>query len=324
MIKNALLISIFVVLSGCSESITPLPKLDMDLSATTVSGISSGGYMAHQYHIAYSDQVVGAGLFASGPYGCSEGDLEIALANCVDSREGPDAEKLADTLRKSAAEGMIAALENLKADKVWIFHGSNDTRVSKAVTRAQEKFYQLLQLTPKTEYSVPSGHGFPTQSYGVDCDTTKSPHINQCDYDAAGELLNYFYSDLKSRSPIKGKILAFDQAVFLPEEQENTLADLGYLFVPQSCLSGEKCRLHIAFHGCSQNQKTVGMAFIENAGYNAWAEANNIVVLYPQAKGSYLPLNPKACWDWWGYSGANFQYRNGTQLKHINRIVRSL
>ena len=40
--------------------------------------------------------------------------------------------------------------------------------------------------------------------------------------------------------------------------------------------------------------------FSRNAGYIAIAEANNIIVLFPQVVNS--TLNPKGCWDWWGYT----------------------
>lgn len=56
------------------------------------------------------------------------------------------------------------------------------------------------------------------------------------------------------------------------------------------------CALHVAFHGCEQTLGDIGSDFVENAGYNSWAEANNIIILYPQAKDN--PLNPKGCWDW--------------------------
>ena len=39
---------------------------------TSVSGISSGAYMAGQFEIAHSRDVVGAAIIAGGPYGCSE------------------------------------------------------------------------------------------------------------------------------------------------------------------------------------------------------------------------------------------------------------
>jgi hypothetical protein len=32
-----------------------------------------------------------------------------------------------------------------------------------------------------------------------------------------------------------------------------------------------------------------------------------MVLLYPQATTSGLiPYNPKGCWDWWGYTGADY------------------
>jgi hypothetical protein len=37
----------------------------------TVSGLSSGGFFAHQFHIAYSELVAGAGIVAGGPTGAS-------------------------------------------------------------------------------------------------------------------------------------------------------------------------------------------------------------------------------------------------------------
>ena len=37
-----------------------------------------------------------------------------------------------------------------------------------------------------------------------------------------------------------------------------------------------------------------------------WADANRVVVLYPQAAAAVAPpltpLNPQGCWDWWGYN----------------------
>jgi hypothetical protein len=37
-----------------------------------VSGLSSGAFFAHQFHIAFSKLVSGAGIVAGGPYGCVE------------------------------------------------------------------------------------------------------------------------------------------------------------------------------------------------------------------------------------------------------------
>jgi poly(3-hydroxybutyrate) depolymerase len=37
----------------------------------SVSGISSGAFMANQLHIAHSADVMGAAMIAGGPYGCA-------------------------------------------------------------------------------------------------------------------------------------------------------------------------------------------------------------------------------------------------------------
>src|SRR3954447_16166975 len=53
-----------------SQKLQPIPNLDR--SAITVSGLSSGGFMAHQFHIAFSKLVTGAGIIAGGPFRCVE------------------------------------------------------------------------------------------------------------------------------------------------------------------------------------------------------------------------------------------------------------
>ena len=54
------------------------------------------------------------------------------------------------------------------------------------------------------------------------------------------------------------------------------------------------------FYACFRH--AVNDRFVRQAGYNEVAELNNIVILYPQAISTVLPLNPQGCWDWWGYT----------------------
>ena len=49
-----------------------LPKLGADLAATSVSGLSSGAYMAGQIQVAHAKDIVGAGIVAGGPFACAE------------------------------------------------------------------------------------------------------------------------------------------------------------------------------------------------------------------------------------------------------------
>lgn len=43
----------------------------------SVSGVSSGAYMAVQLHVAYSETFMGVGSIAGGPYFCAENMTDI-------------------------------------------------------------------------------------------------------------------------------------------------------------------------------------------------------------------------------------------------------
>ena len=54
----------------------------VDAAQISVSGISSGGFMAHQFHVAHSQQIMGAGIVAGGPYYCARGSMLDAVTRC--------------------------------------------------------------------------------------------------------------------------------------------------------------------------------------------------------------------------------------------------
>ena len=125
---------------------------------------------------------------------------------------------------------------------------------------------------------------------------------------------------------------AFDQRPFVAGRAvDASLASEAYVFVPANCRNGG-CRIHVAFHGCRQNAGDIGRRFVDGAGYNGWAASNRIVVLYPQtvrryglAVGSWRwLLNPKGCWDWWGYTGENYHTRDGAQMRAVRAMIEAL
>src|SRR4051794_18564381 len=69
--------------------------------------------------------------------------------------------------------------------------------------------------------------------------------------------------------------------------------------------------------------------FFRDAGYNAFADANHVVVLYPQATSwrrltdpSGLIANPEGCWDWWGYAGDDAYFtRDGKQMRAVRAMI---
>ena len=105
------------------------------------------------------------------------------------------------------------------------------------------------------------------------------------------------------------------------------MGDTGYVFVPRDCADGAPCRVHIVLHGCLQDAGEIDRRFINEAGYNAWADTNRLIVLYPQTAVSwYLPYNPLACWDLWGYADQNDSYvtKAGSQIRTIKAMLDAL
>ena len=310
------------------KSTVPVPALSLDVSNVTVSGLSSGGYMATQFHLAHSSWVKGVGVLAAGPYFCAKGDITTALAQCVNKVEGNiDLSALSQTALQYESAGKIDSLSHLKNAKVWLFHGTQDTRVIAEVSNLLHQQYTSWTDTSNIKYinDKPMAHVFPTVSTGVNCMKAESPFIGNCDYDAAGDMLNHLIDGLKvPDKALSGKLHTIDQQK-IAGSNAKTLASEGFVYVPESCAKGQACRAHISFHGCNQYADAVGDAYTTQTGINEWADDNNIVVLYPQTKKSlFMPLNPQGCWDWWGYSSSDYANKEGAQIKAVTQILQSL
>jgi len=325
-----LMLVLVAALSLTASSCTgePAPELKLDPASLTVSGFSSGGYMAVQYHVAHSRSVAGAGIIAAGPWYCAEASLARALGSCMQGDPAPDAAALAAAARDAARNGAIDDVAGLATDKVWVFHGSRDAVVTRPVTDALVGFYRafLPEGSIRYETGVPAAHGFPTLDEGIACGTTSEPWLNDCDYDAAGTLLQQLYGPLEPRGKaMDGNLRVLEQARYAPGGTLPSMEALGYVYVPTRCARGAACRIHVAFHGCRQGTSFVGKAFVRKAGYNEWAETNDIVVLYPQAASSLvMPLNPQGCWDYWGYTGPGYATRNGAQVATVEKMLKAL
>ena len=169
-----------------------------------------------------------------------------------------------------------------------------------------------------------AGHAFLTTHTGTACGVSAAPYVNDCDFDQAGAILNWLYPNLATPAEKPaGKFIRFDQSQFT----EGGAADLskeGVVYVPPSCSTKGKCRLHIVFHGCEQNIDSVGMTFVEGSGFARWADTNRFVDFgkFPQVSASVL--NPKGCWDWWGYTGNNYLTKDAPQTVAIWRMVERL
>jgi hypothetical protein len=172
-------------------------------------------------------------------------------------------------------------------------------------------------------HDIAAGHAFITEDEGSACGITESPFINDCDYDQAGAILQHIDGTLDPpAASLTGRLIEFDQAEFLPDPLTHGMGQSGFAYVPASCAGGEPCRVHVAFHGCKQTADQIGDLFLTGTGYNRWADANHLIILYPQAHET--PSNPNACWDWWGYDDPAYLTRSGRQMAAVRAMLARL
>lgn len=321
------------LLASTAYAADKLPSFKGDIHQTSVSGLSSGAFMAAQLQVAYSASIIGAGIVAGGPYYCAAG-LISNTAICMGQVPfvSPNPALMVTAAQGFAALGQIDSLDSLKDDKIYIFSGTDDSVVKQSAVDATASFFAYAGV-PKENLlyvkTIPAGHAFITPAFGNDCSANAGPYISHCikdgtGYDQAGAILQHIYGTLKApATTLSGKIVEFDQRAFAPST--SSMADTGFVYVPKSCADGAACKVHVTIHGCVQSAAEVGDDVYNDTGYNRWADSNDIIVLYPQVnKSALIPFNPQGCWDWWGYTGPSYALKSGVQMQAIWSMVQTL
>ncbi len=312
--------AVLSTVSYAASAVVNLPQLNLDKSQTTVSGLSSGGFMAVQLHVAYSATFKkGAGIVAGGPFYCAEGSITNATGRCMASPAGIPTSSLVTTTNNWASQGIIDPVINLQSSKVYLFSGSIDSTVTPGVMDALKTYYNSFVPTANVVYKkdLAAEHAMITDDYGNTCSTKASPYINDCNFDLAGAMLGQLYGNLTARNNgtlPAGNFVEFNQGQFITN---HGMATTGWAYIPQACTSGTQCRLHVVLHGCKQNVATVQQQYVRNTGYNRWADSNNMVMLYPQTSTAAT----NSCWDWWGYDSADYAKKSGPQMAAIKAMV---
>lgn len=319
-----------------------LPAYQVDLSQTSVSGLSSGAFMATQFHVAFSSNMVGAGIIAGGPFYCAGSVpgvpfVETAMTLCMWPILGsaPNAGLLVEQAKRFALFGDVDSLDHLKKSKVYLFSGTADITVATKVVDQTAAFYKMAGVPERNiRYvnNVEAGHSIITDNVNSNaCEVTKSPYINNCHFIQSHDILRHIYGNLNPPSKqLAGKLLKFNQKEFVLS-YFSSMSDEAYLYVPKSCET-DTCKVHVVFHGCGQGASRIGDLFYTTTGYNELADTNNIIVLYPQAErsnGLFSPYNPKGCWDFWGYSRLSFLLpdfytKQATQMAAVKAMLSQL
>ena len=340
-----------------SLSAETLGGYNVDISQSSVSGLSAGAYMADQFFVAFSKDMLGVGIFAGGPYGCSDGDLNTALWRCMNPLPSYriDDSVLQQLYAKAvdyANQGEIDGLDHLRTKKVYAFSGTHDTTVKQEVTDWVDDWYKraglpVANILYKSDIDAP--HALPTLDYGNSCLTPGNPWINDCDYDGAGQALTHILGPMNPPRPtteLSGRFIKFYQNEFFEpgnltsQELKNrySMNEFGFAYVPKVCSDGQPCRIHVAFHGCKQvynrnpdasdfspddASNPFGLQYVKYAGYNEWADTNNLIILYPQAQ-KVQAMNPRGCYDWWGYipgTAETYATKQGPQMKAVYAMM---
>lgn len=220
-----------------------------------------------------------------------------AEKKCMSTTLGsPEIVKLGQLTWDDFALGLVDNPRNLYDDKVYIFSGRLDSVVNPTVVHSLQSYYEYFVKSANiiADYNIDAEHCLPTLDYGLSCGTLGSPYIGKCNFDGAGMALRVLYGDhLVEGQAVPSNLMAFDQTGFIPSSPGGTsLGNDGYIYVPTSCAQGQVCHLHISFHGCNQCISQIGNMYADKTGFNRWAEANNIIVLYPYVEPNTVPYNP--------------------------------
>lgn len=150
-----------------------------DPARTSISGLSSGAFMAVQYSLAFPGSTLGVDVVAGAPYNCASVNAG-GIATCLQGVPLPAASHNAAV--DFGAVGQIDPVENLAKEHVYLFSGTDDP-VVKDVEIAHRIHHGLLDHVTATNLlyvnNVAAGHAFISANAGNLWATTASPYVKE-------------------------------------------------------------------------------------------------------------------------------------------------
>ena len=296
---------------SAAQDIENLSSYNIDKTQTTISGFSSGAMLSMQMHVAMSKDIKGAGMFAPYPYGCTQG-LGSLIEQCSNGTL-IDLDVLEAQAEELEDEDRIDSLENIQNSKVYVQGSASDDVIFLEASQKTAELYERFGADIKTEFALDTGHMLPT--------------VDAINYNGAQIVLEHLLGDLKDGVDAKAENFHYiDQSDFFADG--TSMDDIAVVYVPSTCAAGDGCILHIHLHPCGGGIQWQGTTYFTTSGFNEVAEANNIIVLYPQVV-SQSPENPLACYDMWGYNSdsdepLNYITKEGKQIKGIWKMVKRI
>ena len=237
----------------------------------------------------------------------------------------------------ASALGTIDNLRHLVDSPVWVFHGRADTTVKKPASDAGVQWYRHFGADVRYNNNTLANHAWVSPLGANQCAVSASPYTANCESDPQRAMLTHLLRrpvQAPNRAGLTGRLTPFSQERFtrakwgLPAYMLS-MDDTGYVYAPPQCATGEvTCDVMVVLHGCEQAASIIGLDLVQQANINEYADSNNFIVLYPQtiALSLGVVLNPKACWDWWGYLAGDAMYavHGSYQMEVLMAIIASL
>lgn len=291
----------------------------------------------------------GEGLLWDHCKGCSA----LSLLQLTEHPDLVQMDTLFDYAKETAAKGLIDGTGNLSSTRAFVYRGTKDECYTHNVMEKTTSWFRTFSSDPaelvKFVDTIPSQHAMPTLVSGTPCGKKPSfeekyapgvlSDLEACGFDGPGECLKHIYGQDLTPPPAAdaidwSRIFEFDQLPFGmlgDDSKAMAFARTGYMYVPKQCERSstnntKPCRLHVYFHGCgsaftSGQQKAPGFGFnytsIAYSGYSAWAELNNVVVVYPQKNATQ-----ETCWDGYGWGGPLYATQRGGQIAAVWNLIR--
>lgn len=300
-----------------------------------------------QHLFAFSSQVKGAAIAAGSPYGCGafpEGHLS-GEATCFYG--GTDVAKTVQYVKEQFNNGLIDDPANLKLTPINVFQGKQDyevyPNVSKDIVEQLKAF--VNDSAVEADFHTNASHvwpldHFPDGNHKCTCGacavtgsyTSPCCDFNNCGDDLSGRMFQRSYGPLLGK--IKPRVKAHDKFMWInqwkympPGTRIHTalLQQWGIAYIPHGCNKRtEQCGIHVNYHGCIDPIWKRRKMWISGLDLNEYGEANNVIILYPQAKGDNKNTGI-GCWNW-GFPrlDKDFDTKKSLQLRTVMNMVEHL
>ena len=283
----------------------------------SISGVSSGGYMAEQFAIAHSE------LVAAGIPGCVRLNKLIDIHRCMKTSDQVNLQEIKMLYRAKEKSHLIAGLDSFRTMKVHLYHGQLDQTVAPSMMLLNQQLIESFGAKVSSKFIANLAHGLPVFKAKNQCQQTASPWLNQCEVSGALDLFGQLYSDRFNQKLVDGKWFIYQLENELLTDDEFNKSFLNTVlatYVPQVC-EKKDCPVHMVLHGCQQSPEFVDEQFLLNSDFVQAANQYSVVLFFPSVKSS--SQNPYGCWDWWGYTGIHYDDQLGPQVRVLEKIVRN-